>query len=324
MKLQDPVQQKTAMAIHWQHLSLPIGLKTAAIRTSPDKLDLALPDFGEEGLILTFVNYKGDLLVRSGRRPDEEGQPASPGMGLLSVADRPLAFRSSGPIHFSALVLFIPALWIRVFLKSNAHAPLLLSTSKVPKQLTPLTVTSPFHTPSDGTSRPSAIFRILDDGTSADNRFFAVRYIFSSIALASAPSSNTLRNLTVSPFGPFNSTPYTNGMLVSPASFFLWLPTLYRSEMLLFRMTLYTGSVVSGITTTSSGKTPSPLVGVYSLLVGLSLSLNTSSSYLGAIVCLLGSHGVVGKVPHFTSTTLPLFPGQSAGVGAQVLLRHTC
>jgi AraC-like DNA-binding protein len=121
MKLQDPVQQKTVMAIHWQHLQLPIGLKIAAIRTSTDHLDLALPDFGEEGLILTFVNYKGELLVRSGRRPDEEGQPASPGMGLLSLANRPLAFRSSGPIHFSALVLFIPAPWIGVFLKSNAQ-----------------------------------------------------------------------------------------------------------------------------------------------------------------------------------------------------------
>ena len=121
MKLQDPVQQKTAMAIHWQHLQLPIGLKTAAVRISTDHLDLTLPDFGEEGLILTFVNYKGELLVRSGRRPDEEGQPASPGMGLLSVADRPLAFRSSGPIHFSALVLFIPAKWIGVFLQRNAQ-----------------------------------------------------------------------------------------------------------------------------------------------------------------------------------------------------------
>ena len=121
MKLQDPVQQKTAMAIHWQHLSLPIGLKTAAVRTSTDQLDLALPDFGEEGLILTFINYKGELLVRSGHRPGEEGQPASPGMGLLSVADRPLVFLSSGPILFSALVLFIPATWIGVFLKSNAQ-----------------------------------------------------------------------------------------------------------------------------------------------------------------------------------------------------------
>jgi AraC-like DNA-binding protein len=121
MKLQDPVQQKTAMAIHWQHLQLPIGLKTAAVRTSTDHLDLALPDFGEEGLILTFVNYKGELLVRSGHRPDAEGQPASPGMGLLSVANRPLVFLSSEPIHFSALVLFIPAQWIGVFLKGNAQ-----------------------------------------------------------------------------------------------------------------------------------------------------------------------------------------------------------
>ena len=121
MKLQDPVQQKTAMAIHWQHLSLPIGLKTAAVRTSTDQLDLALPDFGEEGLILTFINYKGELLVRSGRRSDEEGQPASPGMGLLSMADRPLVFLSSGPILFSALILFIPAKWIGVFLQRNAQ-----------------------------------------------------------------------------------------------------------------------------------------------------------------------------------------------------------
>jgi len=121
MKLQDPVQQKTAMALHWQHLSLPIGLKTAAVRTSTDQLDLALPDFGEEGLILTFINYKGELLVRSGRRSDEEGQPASPGMGLLSVADRPLVFLSSGPILFSALILFIPAKWIGVFLQRNAQ-----------------------------------------------------------------------------------------------------------------------------------------------------------------------------------------------------------
>ena len=119
MKLQDPVQQKTAMAIHWQHLQLPIGLKIAAIKTSTDQLDLALPDSGEEGLILTFVNYKGDLLVRF--RPEEEGQPASPGMGLLSVTDRPLVFRSSEPIHFSALALFIPATWIGVFLKGNAQ-----------------------------------------------------------------------------------------------------------------------------------------------------------------------------------------------------------
>ncbi len=119
MKLQDPVQQKTAMSIHWQHL--PIGLKTAAIRASTDQLDLVLPEVDEEGLILTFVNYKGALLVRSGHRPDVEGQPASPGMGLLSVADRPLVFQSTEPIQFSALALFIPATWIGVFLKRNTQ-----------------------------------------------------------------------------------------------------------------------------------------------------------------------------------------------------------
>jgi len=120
MKLQDPVQQKTAMAIHWQQLHLPIGLRTAAIKTSTAQLDLALPDFGEEGLILTFVNYKGELRVHSGHRPGE-GQPASPGMGMLCVGGRSLNFRSADLIHFSALALFIPVKWIGVFLKNNTQ-----------------------------------------------------------------------------------------------------------------------------------------------------------------------------------------------------------
>ncbi len=120
MKLPDPVQQKTHTALHWHELRLPVGLKAAALNESSDHLHLALPDIGEKALLLTFIIYIGDLLIRPGHRSDPEGQPASPGMGLLSVAGRPLLFLSSGPIQFSALVLFIPATWTGLFLKENA------------------------------------------------------------------------------------------------------------------------------------------------------------------------------------------------------------
>jgi hypothetical protein len=66
--------------------------------------------------------------------------------------------------------------------------------------------------------------------------------------------------------------------------------------------------VVSGITATLSGKTPSPRIGVYSPLVGLTLSLGIGSSYLGAPILPPGRSGVVEEVLYFTSTTLPLFP----------------
>jgi AraC-like DNA-binding protein len=113
MKSQDPIHQKTDAALHWQLLPLPVGLQAAAVKATAEDWTLPLPDFGEKGLILTFINYKGELLI--------EDQPASPGMGLLSVAGRPLVFRSSAPIQFSALVLFVPASWIGLFLKDNAQ-----------------------------------------------------------------------------------------------------------------------------------------------------------------------------------------------------------
>ena len=171
-------------------------------------------------------------------------------------------------------------------------------------------ITCPFHTLNDGTSLPSAIFKILDDGSSANNQLFDIRYIFSSMVLASAPSSNMLRNLTVSPFGPLSSTPCMKGMLVSPGSFFFWLPMVYRSKTLSFHLTLYIDFVVSGITTMQFVKAPSSLFGVYSPLVGLTLSISIGSSYLGAVVSLFSNLGVIDKVLHFTLMTLPLFPGQ--------------
>ena len=72
------------------------------------------------------------------------------------------------------------------------------------------------------------------------------------------------------------------------------------------------------------GKAPSPLFGVYSPSVGLNLSPSLSLLYLGASLPLLRNTGVLNEVLHFTSTTLPLLPGQQAAAGAQVPLCHMC
>src|SRR5580658_1781825 len=120
MKLQDPVPQKTDLAMHWHLVQLPVGLKVATVKDSTAQLDLALPEAGEKGVTLTFVHYKGELLVHSANRSDQPGQPASPGMGLMSVSSRPLLFRSDAPIQFSALSIFLPEPWLRLFLGENA------------------------------------------------------------------------------------------------------------------------------------------------------------------------------------------------------------
>ena len=119
MKSQHPVQ--TARALHWHQLQLPVGLQAAAIKVSVDGLELAQPTFDPNGLVLTFINHKGDLYVRPVGRPQNEEQPASPGLGLLSLAGKPLLYRSSAHILFSALVLYIPAAWIDLFLQDNVQ-----------------------------------------------------------------------------------------------------------------------------------------------------------------------------------------------------------
>ena len=119
MKLQDPVSQKTEPALHWHIVQLPVGLKVATVKESSAQLELSLPDYGEDGLTLTFIHYKGDLSVRRVNRPGQAGQPASPGMGLLSVPARPLQFHSVNPIPFSALSIYIPGEWVRHFLGGN-------------------------------------------------------------------------------------------------------------------------------------------------------------------------------------------------------------
>ncbi|HUB59507.1 MAG TPA: AraC family transcriptional regulator [Puia sp.] len=121
MKLQDPVPQKTDPAMHWHLVQLPIGLKVATVKESFSQLALALPDAGEKGITLTFIHYKGELLVHPANQPDQQGQPASPGMGLMSVSGRPLLFRSVDPIQFSALSIFIPESWLRLFVGENVQ-----------------------------------------------------------------------------------------------------------------------------------------------------------------------------------------------------------
>ncbi len=84
MKPQHPVQ--TARALHWHQLQLPVGLQVAAIKASVDGLELDQPLFEPNGLVLTFINHKGDLRVRPASQhqtlagqPQTEEQPASPG-----------------------------------------------------------------------------------------------------------------------------------------------------------------------------------------------------------------------------------------------------
>jgi AraC-like DNA-binding protein len=108
----DPVKQ------HWE--KLPVGLHICYWKESSDELNRALPGFAEKGLLLTFINYKGDLQIGIGEDPAGL-QPASPGLGLLSAAGKPLLFRSINPIQFSAISLFIPGEWIDLFLKDNLH-----------------------------------------------------------------------------------------------------------------------------------------------------------------------------------------------------------
>jgi AraC-like DNA-binding protein len=121
MKLQDPVPQKTDPVMHWHSMQLPVGLKVATVKDSTTQLELALPEGGEPGITLTFVHFKGELLVYPANRPDQQGQPASSGMGLMSVSSRPLLFRSDAPVQFSAVSIFLPGPWLRLFVGENTQ-----------------------------------------------------------------------------------------------------------------------------------------------------------------------------------------------------------
>jgi AraC-like DNA-binding protein len=99
---------------------LPVGLQITSWKMSGDELNLPIPASGDSGLLLTFINYKGDLHIASGDGKDGLFQ-ASPGLGLLSLATQPLLLRSITPIQFAAVTLFISADWIAVFLKNNPN-----------------------------------------------------------------------------------------------------------------------------------------------------------------------------------------------------------
>ena len=123
MKPLDPLftSQKTD-ARQWFAEKLPVGLTLYYWRESAESLDLALPPFGKEGLALTFINYKGDLQAVSRNEQEQESvQPLSPGLGLLSAGSRRLTLRSSSPIHFSAIVIFIPREWTHLFMRDNPN-----------------------------------------------------------------------------------------------------------------------------------------------------------------------------------------------------------
>ncbi|MBN8852435.1 MAG: hypothetical protein BGO55_01650 [Sphingobacteriales bacterium 50-39] len=99
---------------------LPVGLQITCWKESVDELNLSIPAAGENGLLLTFINYKGDLHIASGDGKDGLFQ-ASPGLGLLSLATQPLLLRSTDPIQLAAVTLFISSDWIDVFLKRNPN-----------------------------------------------------------------------------------------------------------------------------------------------------------------------------------------------------------
>jgi AraC-like DNA-binding protein len=119
MKSQHPVLPKTIRPLQWQVFPLPIGLKVALIKEPAEGLELAVPDPGEKGFTLSFINYKGDLRIKPSLAETE--QTASPGLSLLNRTELPLVFRSAGPISFAALAVFIPAGWARLFFNGNAQ-----------------------------------------------------------------------------------------------------------------------------------------------------------------------------------------------------------
>lgn len=99
---------------------LPVGLHVTCWKASADQLEMSIPATSEDGILLTFINYKGDLQIALGE--EKNGfQQASPGLGLLTHADQTLRFRSFAPIQLSLATLFISNEWIEVFLKTNPN-----------------------------------------------------------------------------------------------------------------------------------------------------------------------------------------------------------
>jgi hypothetical protein len=118
--LTTPLPNQKADAHYRLSERLPVGLTIHCWKESADQLNTSLPVFDERDLVLTFINYKGDLQIATGN-PQDNGQPASPGLGLLSTGNKTLQFKSFSPVHLSVIVLLIPRDWIDVFLKDNPN-----------------------------------------------------------------------------------------------------------------------------------------------------------------------------------------------------------
>lgn len=117
MKFQDPDQEKPIKAL--QVFSLPVGLRAATLKATVDRQEIPLPDFHEEGYTISFINFKGDVRIGTGHRPGDKEQTASPGLGLICAAGRPMSFRTGASVPFAALVLFVPKGWVPLFLGAN-------------------------------------------------------------------------------------------------------------------------------------------------------------------------------------------------------------
>jgi AraC-like DNA-binding protein len=103
----------------WFSERLPVGLSISYLKESAESVDISLPPFDKEGLALTFVNYKGDLQVAVGG--SSELQPLSPGLGLLSAANKALTFKSFSPVQCSLVVIYIGRDWINLFMRDNSN-----------------------------------------------------------------------------------------------------------------------------------------------------------------------------------------------------------
>ena len=119
MKPQHPVDPKTIQPLQWQVLHLPVGLRAAFLTSSAETLDASLPVPAEKGFTLTFIHYKGDVHILPGEGSQGMKHPASPGLSLLSQTGRSMQFLADKPVAFSALALFIPAVWARLFFDGN-------------------------------------------------------------------------------------------------------------------------------------------------------------------------------------------------------------
>jgi AraC-like DNA-binding protein len=111
--------QKTDTSYRFSE-KLPVGFSIHCWKGTADQWTSPLPAYDEKDLVLTFINYKGELHIATGEGPDEL-QLASPGLSLLTGGSQTLRFQSLSPVQLSAIVLHIPKNWIQVFMKDNLN-----------------------------------------------------------------------------------------------------------------------------------------------------------------------------------------------------------